>query len=69
MGFARVSGDGKTGYSAILTTPGEVVVGQQTLQDFAQIYGFRVVFSGLDKAYTHTATLAKGQSPRICCLQ
>ncbi len=63
LGFARVSGDGKTGYSAILTTPGEVVVGQQTLQDFAQIYGFRVVFSGLDKAYTHTATLAKGQKP------
>lgn len=63
LGFAPVMGDGKTGYSAILTTPDEIVVGQNTLQDFKNIYEFRAEFNLQGKVYTHTVTLPEGQKP------
>ncbi|WP_313346244.1 VWA domain-containing protein [Sedimentibacter sp.] len=63
LGFAPVMGDGKTGYSAILTTPDEVIAGQNTLQDFKNIYEFRVEFNVLGGVYTHAVTLSEGQKP------
>ena len=61
LGFAPVTGDGKTGYSAIITTPNEVVVGQNTLQNFKNIYEIRAEFKIPGEIYTHTVTLAEGQ--------
>jgi len=63
LGFAPVTGDGKTGYSAILTTPDEIVVGHNTLKDFKNIYEFRAEFNVYGKVYTHTVTLSDGQKP------
>ncbi|HCS73752.1 MAG TPA: hypothetical protein DIW17_07745, partial [Clostridiales bacterium] len=63
LGFAPVTGDGKTGYSAILTTPDEIAVGHNTLQDFKKIYEFRAEFNVYGKVYTHTVTVSEGQKP------
>lgn len=61
LGFAPVTGDGKTGYSAILTTPDEIAVGHNTLQDFKKIYEFRAEFNVNGKVYTHAMTFSEGQ--------
>ncbi|NLC43632.1 MAG: VWA domain-containing protein [Clostridiales bacterium] len=63
LGFAPVTDGGKKEYTAILTTIDEVVVGENPLRDYKQIYGFRVEFGGLDKKYTHEVTLSEGQKP------
>ncbi|NLI77010.1 MAG: VWA domain-containing protein [Candidatus Riflebacteria bacterium] len=63
LAFAPVSARGRTSYGVVLTTPGEVVVGEKALENPRRVTAIRVEIGGLDRPYTHTVDLAEGQTP------